>query len=500
MDAVNEIVKMLPDVESRKELDKIKNLICKKHGIATMLNSEILSRIPDPDQKTLQLLKTKPVRSSSGVTVVAVMTFPYECPGKCIYCPKGENAPQSYTGEEPAALRARMFDYDPYLQVKNRLKQLQAVGHTPQKIELIVMGGNFTSHPKDYQEDFIKRCLDAMNEADSETLEQAQELNEKSKIRCIGMTLECRPDWCNEEQINQMLKLGATRVELGVQTVYDDILKKVNRGHLIEDTIKATRLLKDAGFKVCYHMMPNLPEVDPEKDLACFKQIFENSDFKPDMLKIYPTLVIKGTKLYEMWKQGTYKTYSRDQLIDLLVEIKKIVPPWIRIMRIQRDIPIPLTEAGPDIGNIRELLFKKVNCQCIRCRQIKQISSKEKIKLIRRDYEANNGKEVFLSFEDDSKKLVGFLRLRIPNKSFRKEITEKTALVRELHVYGVQAKIGEQGDTQHRGYGAKLLQAAEKIAKDESCNKVIIISGVGVRPYYYSHNYSRDGPYVSKSI
>jgi elongator complex protein 3 len=506
MDAVDEIVNGLENIETRHELDLLKSRICSKHKISMMLNSEILSRITSPTSHQLQLLKTKPVRSRSGVTVVAVMTHPFKCPGKCIYCPEVENVPKSYTGEEPAAMRGKMFNYDPHLQVKNRLDQLRATGHNPNKVEIIAMGGNFTSHPFEYQEEFAKRCFDAMNGSDSETLEQSQEKNETADIRCIGFTVEFRPDWCNQEKINQILKIGATRVELGVQTLDNSILEKIKRGHSVEDTIKATQILRDSGYKINYHLMPNLPGSNPEKDLKTLKELFENPEFRPDMLKIYPTLVIKGTKLYDMWKKGEYKPYTEEEFIDLMVKFKSVVPKWVRIMRVQRDIPLNLTEKNIEIGNLREIIHKRMkeknlDCNCIRCRQAGHKSLDiSKVKLKRTDYEANNGKEIFLSFEDKNT-LVGFLRLRIPYKPFRKEITNKTALVRELHVYGTQVQVGEEGEIQHKGFGSKLLKEAEKIAKQEfEMEKMIVISGIGVREYYYKQGYSKDGPYVSKFL
>ncbi|UCG68752.1 MAG: tRNA uridine(34) 5-carboxymethylaminomethyl modification radical SAM/GNAT enzyme Elp3, partial [Thermoplasmata archaeon] len=378
-----------------------------------------------------------------------------------------------------------------------------------------IMGGTFTARNKEYQEWFAKRCFDAMNQTEASSLEDAHSLNEFAPSRCIGMTMETRPDWCREDHIDEMLRLGGTRVELGVQTVYDDILDKIVRGHAVKDSIEATRLLKDAGLKVCYHMMPGLPGSSFERDIGAFKTIFENPDFKPDMLKIYPCLVVGGTKLYDMWKKGEYKPYDTEKNAELIAEIKDFIPNWVRIQRIQRDIPVNLISDGVDKSNLRQIvqdILKKreKSCRCIRCREVGISSLKGKepeldsIKLKRDEYEASLGKEYFLSFEDSKDILIAYARLRKPSKtSHRHEINEKSCMIlRELKVAGEMVPIGKIDAKmwQHQGYGKMLLSECEKIAQESDAKTLLVMSGVGVREYYRKLGYAREGPYMAKVL
>jgi len=464
---------------------------------------------------TLARRMKKPVRMISGVTVVAIMSEPYPCPhGRCIYCPGGVEigTPQSYLEDSPAVMRALQYNFDPYEQVRGRLLQYKAMGHEPSKIELIVMGGTFPATPKSYQEWFIANALEAMNRFPREksgepSLKRAQLKNEKAKIRCVGLTLETRPDWAKEEHVDWFLHLGATRVELGVQAIYDDILERVERGHSVKDTVEATRILKDAGYKVVYHIMPGLPGSDPDRDLEMFKEIFENPDYRPDMLKIYPTLVIPGTRLYEMWKKGFYKSYDRDTWIELIAKMKALVPRYVRIMRVQRDLPLHHIVDGPKIGNLRQVVqeyMKKrgMKCSCIRCREVGHyllktgVKPSGALKMEKIIYEASMGIEIFLSFVDDVDLIYGFLRLRIPSEhAHRWEVDEKTAIVRELHVYGPQVPVGKHyplDSWQHKGLGRKLMMEAERVAlEDFDRKKILVISGVGAREYYRRLGYRR---------
>ena len=479
---------------------------CSSHSSKTLIKEEgIIRKIK------------KPVRAISGIIVVAVMTKPYPCPhGRCIYCPGGTylGTPRSYVRRSPAVMRAMLYDYDPYNQVRARLNQYIAMGHKPSKIEIIVMGGTFPAMPLDYQEWFITQIFDALNRYPKPkrkkwiSLEKAIKKNEKAKIRCIGLTIETRPDWSKERHIDRFLKFAATRVELGVQTVFDDILEKIKRGHTVRDTIEATRLLKDAGYKIVYHMMPGLPGSDVKRDFKAFQIIFEDPNFKPDMIKIYPTLVFPNTQLYEMWKRGEYVPYTHEELIELVAKIKTIVPPYVRIMRIQRDVPISEIVAGLKIGNFRQVVQEymrkhRLKCRCIRCREIghyilkkRKIPPFEDARLTITRYEASEGIEVFLAYEDTVRDIIyGFLRLRIPSpKAHRKEIDNKSAIVRELHVYGPQIPVGVKHEKywQHKGIGRKLLKVAERIALEEydKC-KMFIISGVGVREYYRKLGYRK---------
>ncbi|MDR0901035.1 MAG: tRNA uridine(34) 5-carboxymethylaminomethyl modification radical SAM/GNAT enzyme Elp3 [Methanobrevibacter sp.] len=524
------------EINTRRDLEKFKREVCRNFDLMKfMSNSDILKHAkPHEKEMVSKLLRKKPTRTISGVAIVAVMCHPHQCPhGRCFYCPESDVAPPSYTGEEPAALRARMFEFHPYTQTYNRLKQLSTVGHPVDKVELIIMGGTFPSRDSSYQEWFISQCLKAMNDFggwdkdkikvrtyppnDYVLIEDVQKANEIANVRCIGMTFETRPDFCKKEDINRMLKMGVTRVELGVQTIYDNIYEKMERGHTVQDVIDANQLLRDSGIKVAMHFMPGLLS-NPEEDYKMFKEVFENPNFKPDMLKIYPCLVTKGSKLYNLWKEGKYTPYSDKEAVDLIVKIKKILPKWVRTMRIQRDIPAKLIEAGVKKSNLGELVYNQlekenVSCKCIRCREIGHILNKsketintefEEFKLFKEDYEVNHGKEIFLSIEDKNEKiLAGFLRLRFPSvKAFRKEINTKTAIVRELHIYGNMLKLGSKGKSvgQHTGFGEKLLQEAEKIAIQNGKDKILIISGIGARNYYRKFGYIREGPYMSKKL
>jgi len=514
IDIIKELIKS--ECLDHNEINKIIKRQCKKHDLKEMPTKvEILSFCnPEERKKLRRFLITKPSRTISGVSVITVVAKPASCPGTCIYCPKGANAPQSYTGMEPAVQRGIRNDYDPFLQTKDRLNQYKITGHPSDKVEVIILGGTFLALDNDYQEWFVKRIFDALNEKESESLEKAQSLNETVKHRCVGLCIESRADYSFEEHINQMLRLGTTRVEIGVQSIYLEVLKRVRRGHTVEDAIRATQLVKDSCLKCTYHIMPGL-FVNFEKDLEQFKILFNDSRFKPDSLKIYPTLVIKGTKLYELWKKGEYKPLSTEEGIKLISKAMKYIPKYCRVIRVQRDIPSNKIVAGIKSSNLRELVEREckkdgIIIQEIRYREVGHkfekgiIPNLDSIKLFRFDYNASKGKEIFLSFEDvENDILIGFLRLRIPHKPFRPEIDEKTGLIRELHVYGPTVPIGQKirKAWQHKGFGRRLLKEAERIAKNEfDMKKIIIVSGVGVKEYYKKFGYRKKGPYVSKIL
>ncbi len=457
----------------------------------------------------------KSVRSISGITPVAVMLKPYKCPGNCIYCPSDPTVPKSYTKTSPVVLRAIDCEYDAKKQTEARLRVLKRMGHVTDKVELIIMGGTFSAYPLNYQQGFIKGCFDGMNGCVSQDLEKAKKLNEIADHRCVGMCLETRPDYCKKEHINNFLDYGATRVEIGVQTLDDKIHQITKRGHDVKEIIEATSLLKDSGYKVFYHMMLGLPGSDPEKDLETFKTLFSDQKFRPDGLKIYPTFVVKGTELERLYYNGDYKPYTTEEIVELIVKIKQIIPRYVRIMRVMRDLPAEHIVSDCIYSHLRDEIERKLKekglrCNCIRCREVSLTQKKkgilpENIELCRMDYDASNGKEIFLSFEDVEKNiLVSILRLRIPSKPFRKEITPDSALLREIHTYSWQLPVGakpRENDFQHRGYGKKLITEAERIAKEEfRCNKMVVISGVGVRRYFTSQGYFYDGPYVSKKL
>jgi len=438
-----------------------------------------------------------------------VITKPYPCPGKCLYCPDEIDMPKSYLANEPACMRAVLTKFDPFKQVDARLKSLKMTGHTTDKIELIVLGGTWSTYPKKYQNWFLRRCFDACNGIPLKSLKIAQKANECAKNRIIGLTLETRPDYIDKNEIKRIRDLGCTRVELGIQSIYEDILKKNRRGHGLKEIINATKLLKDAGFKITYHMMPNLPGSNLKKDEQMFKKLFSDSDFRPDQLKIYPCAVLETAPLYKIWKQGKYEPYTEKQLIDLLIKIKEKIPPYVRIIRIIRDIPSQSIVAGNKVSNLREIIAsimreKGKKCKCIRCREIR--NSKFKIqnsKSIRRDYGASGGKEIFLSFEDTKNdKILAFLRLRITN-SWTLPILKNSALIRELHTYGQTVPVSEKikNAQQHQGLGKKLMMMGEKIAKQEfGFKKIAVISGIGVRDYYRKLGYKLKNGYVIKNL
>jgi len=524
--ACREIIKNLMKISkpTKRDVTLHKIRVAGEHNLTKIpSNSQLITFLePIEKRKLLPLLRRKVTRTISGVTVVAVMTEPYPCPqpNPCAYCPGGPpfGVPQSYTGFEPATMRGIQNQYDAHLQVSSRIQQLQAIGHTVDKIELIVMGGTFPATPIEYQENFVKQSLEAIIGKKTNSLEEAKKLAETSRIRNVGITVETRPDWAQQEHIDHMLSMGVTRVELGVQNPDDRIYGFVGRKHSVEDVVNATRLLKDAGLKIVYHMMPGLPDSNFKRDLEAFKTIFTDSRFKPDMIKIYPCLVIKGTKAYEWWKKGEYKPITTEKAAELIVEIKKIIPPWIRIMRVQRDIPANLIVAGVNKSNLRQLVQEKLKaqnlrCHCIRCREAGHRMLKdrvkpdpEKIEILTTKQAANEGEDIFISAEDtENDVLLGYLRLRIPSeKAHRPEInSEPCTIVRELHVYGMLVPVGKHlaKAWQHKGYGNILLSEAERITKEEYYRrKVVVISALGTKQYYMRTGYQYDGPYMSKDL
>jgi len=493
------------EITSRDRLQAVKVRLSGEYKLNEVpQNSLILEEVRDEEMEIVRpFLVKKPVRTISGVAVVAVMSSPHPCPhGKCSYCPGGTDSPQSYTGKEPAARRASRNEFDPFRQVTDRITQLEAIGHDTDKIDLIIMGGTFTSRDPEYQEWFVKRCFDAMNcigseDKGSKSIGEAQSINERSEHRCIGMTVETRPDVFTKEQITNALRLGVTRVELGVQLLDDGILKAVERGHGTQEIREATRNCKNAGLKICYHIMPGLPGSGPEKDLESFKEMFSNPEYRPDMLKIYTTLVIEGTKLYDMWKAGEYEPYNEAEATALIADMKSFIPEYVRVQRIQRDIPAPQISAGILKSNIRELVQGELKrtgreCRCIRCREAGHrsvsLDDDSKLELKVTEYEASSGKEFFISREyDDS--IAGYVRLRISNG---------IAAIREVKVFGKMAGIGDKGEWQHRGIGKELILEAERIAGNVS--EIRVTSGVGVREYYRSLGYELEAPYMVKRL
>ena len=455
----------------------------------------------------------KPTKTLAGVTPIAVMCKPKLCAhGVCLYCPS-LNVPQSYTPKSPPVLRASLLGYDPLEQVLSRLKAFEAMHHPTDKIELIVMGGNFTEYDVKYKYDFIKKCYDALNGKKSKSLGEAKKRNETARHRCVALCIESRPDTLikNKNSVKELLEFGCTRVELGVQCLDDSIYKFVNRGHSVKDVIDATKLLRNAGFKIGYHMMLGLPGSSKAKDLEMFKKLFSNENFKPDQLKIYPCQVIKGAALEKLYSQGKYKPYTDSEIKQLVIKIMKLIPNYCRVMRIMREIPPEYLTAGTIHIDLRkdiehEIRRKNFKINEIRFREIgfeyrdligkRKINQKLRLKITK--YLASGGLEYFLEIINKDNILFGLCRLRI-NKS-KDEIP---AIIRELHVYGQSLAIGEKSNsefTQHRGLGKQLMQEAEKISRAEKSNEIFVISGVGVREYYRKLGYFSSGPYMAKKL
>jgi len=517
---------------ARIDLNRMKKAVGSKYSLNTLpKNSDIMKELIKIEgfplkPEFLNLLRRKKVRTISGVAVIAAMTSPYPCPhGKCLVCPGGPDSvfesPQSYTGHEPAALRGLQHDFDPYKQVDARLTQLSEIGHEVGKVELIIMGGTITSRSPDYQEWFVRRSIEAMNDFYipdpgyrlTKGWKEIQKINETARVRNTGITFETRPDQCRKVDIERMLDLGITKVELGVQHTDDDILRRINRGHTCEDVIEANRLLRDSGLKVGFHMMPGLPGSDPELDIASFAEIFTNPDFMPDYLKIYPTLVVEGSEIVKRWQEGEYQPPTTESAAELISRIKPMIPPWTRLQRVQRDIPAGKILAGVTKSNLRQIarsIMEKdgKRCRCIRCREVGHRMLEDAafetgdLALSIERYECTGGVENFISIEgtrDDT--LVAFLRLRLPEDPFITDL-EEASLIRELHVYGPIAPfrgIGESG-WQHRGYGEWLLTKAEQIASDHGYPRIAVMSGIGVRGYYKRKGYEARGAFMIKEI
>ena len=552
---IKSAIKKLP--ETQMDFLLLKKKLSKEYKLPIPTNADLRDQYNKLLQKKKikrsekfeKILLSRAVRTQSGVAVVAVLTKSYPCPGKCIYCPSEKDMPKSYLSNEPAVMRAIDAKFNPYRQVQNRLRSLELNGHQTDKIELIVMGGTFSFLPKKYQEKFITECFRAANDYGkshkvrkaiksvkpfNEKLLFEQKRNETAKHRIIGLTLETRPDFIDEKEVLNFRNLGCTRVELGVQSLNDDVLKLNHRGHLVRSTIEATKMLKDAGFKINYHIMPGLLGSTPERDFKMFETLFKNSDFQPDMLKIYPTVVLKNSPLFGLWKKGNYKPLTDKIFEKLILKIKsEVIPPYVRIARLVRDVPTTSIIAGPIVSNLRQIIAKQSKCQCIRCREVRSgYAIDEKIFLNRIDYDASDGpastrgndhsstrggKEIFLQYisknpslslppldkgrvgvgsDDSSKnKLFALLRLRITSKN--------SAIIREVHTYGKMTEINKKDSKspQHIGLGKKLLLEAEKIVKKEfGIKKISVISGIGARNYYRKTGYRLEGTYMVKYL
>ena len=539
------------DVKTRDDLSEAKRRISSKYKISSLLNSQILDvyrelseegKLPRGFDKNLWdfLLRKRSIRTLSGIAPVAVLTKSYPCPGNCAYCPNIPNVPVSYLPNEPAVMRAIACSFDPYKQVVLRLNSLENNGHRPNKIELIVIGGTWSFLPNRYQYWYILNCFRAANDFDKlqkdktiksqlESVENSktqilksilgklttpyaknlsladlkkylqieQRKNETAEYKIIGITLETRPDYINEQELREMRELGCTRVEIGVQAPDDEILKLNKRGHDVAEITRATKELRDFGFKVTYHIMPALPGATSKRDLEMFKMLFTDERFQPDQIKFYPTVVTEGSLLHRWWKEGKYQPYSDEELKKLIIDCKAVVPQYVRIIRLIRDIPSESILAGNKITNLRQVMQQQgVKCECIRCRESKEISYVRDFKINIQKYQAAGGTEFFISADSpDNKTLYGFCRLRLSNDSLI-----APAMIRELHVYGELMPVGAEKKTQHQGLGKILLLEAEKIAKEAGSKKMAVISGVGARGYYRKTDYKLKDSYMIKSL
>ncbi len=527
-------------INNRDQLADLKRQIVKKFQLNHLLSSDLLAyyrqlRAKQQIKELLNiesLLRKRSVRTMSGIAPVAVLTKPYPCPGNCAYCPREKEVPVSYLSNEPAVMRAIRCQYDPYKQVILRLRALENNGHQPNKIELIVIGGTWSYLPTKYQYWYLLNCFKAANDYSKikntyknidlennwtevfkeklispykqtltlavlkSTLKKEQIRNERAKYRLIGVTLETRPDFIKTQELLRMRELGCTRVEIGVQSLDDQILKLNKRGHQVAEIAQATKLLRRFGFKVTYHIMPGLPGSNPVKDLEVFQELFNDERWQPDQIKFYPTVVTKGSLLYRWYKQGKYQPYSDKELQDLIIKCKKIVPIYVRIIRLIRDIPAESIVAGNKITNLRQIMQNQgVKCHCIRCREAKEKIVKE-WSLNIYSYQAAGGREYFISADSLNKKILyGFCRLRLDTQS-----PIAPAIVRELHVYGQLVPPGQGQKIQHQGLGKQLLKAAEEIARQEKIKKIAVISGVGVRAYYRSLGYRLNNTYMIKNL
>lgn len=540
---VEEVVAALDggEVTDKESLHRFKLALAKRHRLPKVpSDADLLAALPDDAAvRHRDLLRMKATRTLSGVAIVTVQASPEYCPhGTCIFCPGGPDAgsAQSYTGEEPAALRARSHAFDPYAQTASRLASLRATGHDTDKVDLIIQGGTFPARDAAYQRWFVQRCLDAMNDADrgwdpgqgvgpeSISLAEAKAVNESAPARCIGLTVETKPDWCRTAHLDLMLDYAATRIELGVQTVFDDVLRATNRGHTIGDTVASTQEAKDAGFKLVYHLMPGLPGSDLERDLESARAVFEDPRFRPDMIKVYPTLVMPGTPLATLHARGDYEAITTERAAQVVAQVKRILPPYVRIQRVDRDIPTTLIQAGVDKSNLRQIAQRLLAerhgevCRCVRCREVGHLRrdagphravrpgafAAGSLVLTDHRYAASGGEERFLAVEDPSDgALFGYLRLRRLAEPHRPELGARDAMIREVKVPGTVVPVGadDVSKAQHRGIGARLVAAAARIAAEEwGASRLFVIAGVGVKPYYRRLGFRDAGPYLVADV
>jgi elongator complex protein 3 len=481
-----------------------------------------------PDTALFDKLRMKPVRTLSGVTTVTVLTKPYPCPGKCIFCPTDVRMPKSYLPDEPGAMRGLEHQFDPYAQVVSRITQLENLGHPTDKVELLILGGTWSSYRRDYQEWFVARCFDAMNESENlsadltdytenkkENLPNQRNLrmihseNESAPHRNVGLVIETRPDEITPDELRWLRHLGVTKVQLGAQSLDDHILDINKRGHDVATTHRAVSLLRAAGFKVVLHWMPNLLGATPESDRADFAKLWQG--LCPDEIKIYPNQLLANAELYEYWQRGEFHPYTTPELINLVADVKPTIPRYCRVNRVIRDIPSTNVVEGNRRTSLRqdihiEMKKRGTHCECIRCREVKgKAIHPESLKLDDMVYQTDSAEEHFLSFVTPDDKLAGFIRLSLPNQNSPATAMsdlDHAALIREVHVYGQSLPVGADraGAAQHVGLGTRLLVEAEAIAKANGFSRMAVISAVGTRGYYLDRGFERGEYYLVKTL
>ncbi len=461
------------------------------------------------DPQLLARIRLKPVRTLSGVTTVTVLTEPYPCPGECIFCPSDVRMPKSYLPDEPGARRALENDFDPYRQVAARLEALQAVGHPTDKIELLILGGTWSAYPRSYQEEFVKRCLDAMNGVPAKTLDEAQQRNETAPHRNVGLVIETRPDHVRPRQLAWWRRLGVTKVQMGAQSLDDRILALNRRGHTAAETLQAVDWLRAAGFKIVLHWMPNLLGATPDSDRQDFARLWQG--FCPDEIKIYPTQLLENTDLYAYWLRGEYRPYTTEELIDLIADLKPSIPRYCRVNRVVRDIPSTYVVAGNKRTSLRqdvhaELRRRGTRCECIRCREVRERKvNRGELALHDLTYSTRFSEEHFLSFDTPDDRLAAFLRLSLPQAGAPQTgmaDLQGAALIREVHVFGQSLPLGvdEVGAAQHSGLGASLIRQAEAIARQRGYRRLAVIAAIGTRRYYRRHGFVDGEFYLVKDL
>jgi len=464
----------------------------------------------DPDLRTH--LQMKPMRTQSGVSIVTVLTKPYPCPGNCIFCPTDVRMPKSYLHDEPGARRAERHNFDPYAQTASRLEALEAIGHPTEKIELLILGGTWSSYRRDYQEWFVQRCFDAMNGFDSITLPEAQAANAAGYRRNVGLVIETRQDRIDVDELRWLRYLGVTKVQVGIQSLDERVLELNQRGHDVQSTRDAFRLLRLAGFKIHGHWMANLLGATVESDIEDFARLWSDITIRPDELKIYPCMLVANAELYEYWQRGEYVPYTEEEVVDVLAACKAQVPRYARLSRVVRDFPTTNIVAGNKKSNSRQLAQDRLReegtpCRCIRCREVRRQSvSSDELELRDLIYHTDATTEHFMSFETEdgyptADRLAGFLRLSLPNRQFDHPLPELEghAMIREVHVYGPSLNLGDdsQGEAQHIGLGMRLIERAKYIAHEAGYRRIAVISAIGTQEYYARQGFELDGLYMT---